>query len=366
MIYPIVPIFLTSVLGAPVAVVGLIEGVAEGLSSFLKFVFGYWSDKVGKRKIFVAAGYGSGALSKVLIGLANIWPLVLFARVIDRLGKGLRTSARDALLLQNAGPTNRGFIFGFHRAMDSLGAVFGPLLALLLLYFLHDNTRLIFFLAFFPAIVSVLLVIVLVKEKKEQKEATSPRLSFRLRWRGMHQSMALFFLVSIIFALGNSADTFLILRARDLGLTTTLSVLAYVVYNVSQTVFATPAGKLADKIGARKVYAVGLLVFAFVYFAFGWARSSVWLWGLFFVYGVYIAFTDGVSKAYLSEFFPQRESGTYFGLYQTCISIATFFASFLGGLLWTRFGPAMTFYYGSLMALAAFVVLVYGKFRRQL
>ncbi len=358
MIYPIVPLFLTSVLNAPVSVVGLIEGIAESTAAIGKFLFGYLSDRTGKRKPFVIAGYGMAALSKPLIGLATVWPLVLFARFVDRLGKGLRTSARDSLLLQNATSQNRGYIFGFHRAFDSLGAVFGPLIALVLLASFAQNMRLIFFLAFIPAVVSVILLFVFVREKRS---STSAEKKFTFNIRHLSPTFLFFFAVSMLFYLGNSSDAFLILRAKNLGLSTTMAVLTYVLYNISQTVFATPAGKLADKIGAKRVFSAGLLVFALVYFLFGFIRTATLLWILFPFYGIYIAFTDGVSKAYIANFFHQENSGSYFGLYQAGIALCAFFASFIGGILWTTFGPSATFYFGAIMAFAAFFSLLLGK-----
>lgn len=362
MIYPIVPIFLTSVLGAPVSIVGLIEGIAEATASLTKFFSGYISDKVGKRKIFVTGGYGLGSVSKLLIGLATVWYFVLFARFIDRLGKGIRTSARDSLLLQNATPQNRGFIFGFHRAMDSMGAVIGPLLALLLLALLKDNVRLVFFLAFIPSFIGVILLILFVKERKQ--EVDGKKFKFNFSWKNINPNLKLFFIVSMIFWFGNSSDAFLILRAQNLGLVTTLVVLTYVLYNISQTVFATPAGQLADKIGAKRVFALGLLVFATVYFIFGIINNPVWLWVIFPIYGIYIAFTDGVSKAYISEFITEKESGSFFGLYQTGIAIAGFFASFIAGILWSSINPSATFFFGSAMALLAFLILSFARIFR--
>ncbi len=365
MIYPIVPIFLTSVLGAPVAVVGLIEGIAEGTSSLAKFAFGYISDKVGKRKIFVVSGYSFAAVSKLLIAIATTWYFVLFARFIDRLGKGLRTSARDSILLQNANSDNKGFIFGFHRAMDSLGAVIGPLVGLGLLSLFKENMRLTFFFAFIPAAISVFLLILFVTEKKRADEQKK-QYEFHFKWKGMKPQFLFFFAVSMLFAVGNSSDAFLILRAKDLGLTTTLTVLTYVLYNIVQTLVSTPAGQLADKIGARRVFAYGLLIFSVVYFLFGVIKNPFWIWFIFPVYGLYIAFTDGVSKAYISRFITEKESGTYFGLYQAGTAIATFLASFIGGLLWSSIHPSATFFYGSFMALLAFLLLAYGKMVKKL
>lgn len=364
MIYPIVPLFLTSVLGAPVSVVGLIEGFAEATASFMKFVSGYWSDKIHKRKIFVTVGYGFGALSKFLTAIAYAWPFVLFARFIDRFGKGIRTSARDALLLQNTTNKNKGFIFGFHRSIDSLGAVIGPLVALVLMAALKENMRLTFMLACIPALIGVILLIIFVKEKKQSPVKLKKQI--RISWKEIKPSLKLFFVISMIFALGNSADSFLILRSKELGLTTTLTVLTYVLYNVVQTLFATPGGKLADRIGARNVYAIGLGVFALVYFGFGLIQHQAFVWILFPIYGLYIAFTDGVSKAYIAEFITERESGTYFGIYQTGTAICQFLASFIAGLLWTTIGSWSTFIYGAIMATLALMVLGYGKMSRKI
>lgn len=357
MIYPIVPIFLTTVLHTAIPIVGLIEGIAEATASITKYFFGAVSDYFQKRKPFVIAGYSFAAISKILIGLALTWPLVLFARFIDRLGKGVRTAARDSLLLENTSTTNRGFIFGFHRSFDSLGAVFGPLLGLLLLYFLKENIRLTFFIAFIPSIVAVLLLILFVKEKVKKPGVEIKKQFVKLNWGALDRRLKIFLIVSFLFALGNSSDAFLLLQAKNLGLTITLTVLAYVLYNVSQTIFATPAGSLSDKIGAQRVFQLGLIVFSLVYFFFGVIRSPFWIWFLFPIYGVYIAATDGVSKAYVSEFIKKEESGSYFGAYYTLISIAGFFASFIGGILWIKINPGATFLYGSAMSLAAFLLL---------
>ncbi|MBI3385144.1 MFS transporter [Candidatus Gottesmanbacteria bacterium] len=359
MIYPIVPIFLTTVLHVTIPIVGIIEGVAEATASLSKYLFGALSDYFQKRKIFVVLGYSFGSISKILIGLAFSWPLVLFARFIDRLGKGLRTAPRDSMLLENATAQNKGFIFGFHRTMDSMGAVIGPLLGLFLLSVLKENMRLVFFIAFIPSLVAVAILIFYVKEKA-RSSLVKPEF-VKINWSILNSRLKLFLMVSFLFALGNSSDAFLILQAKNLGFTTTLAVLTYVIYNISQTVFATPAGSLADKIGAKKVFAMGLFVFSVVYFFFGMIKNPAWLWLLFPIYGIYIAFTDGVSKAYISEFITKEESGSYFGIHQTLTAIGGFFASFIGGLLWYKFNPSATFLYGSAMAMLAFLIFLLAK-----
>ncbi len=301
MIYPIVPIFLTSVLGAPVAIVGLIEGIAESTASILKVVSGWLSDKFQRRKPFVVAGYSFSAISKMILSLAFSWPFVLIARFIDRFGKGTRTSARDALIAESSENSVRGRAFGFYRALDTLGAVVGPMIALLAIHFLGNNFRLIFFLAFIPAFMGILLLLFFVKEKK--KEA-NPSSTFRFNWHKLDPSFKIFLLISFIFALGNSSDAFLILRAQNLGLSLTLVVLAYILFNFTYAIFSIPAGIISDKIGPKKVLLAGFLLFSAVYLFFGLVHSSLFLWLLFPVYGLYMALTEGVGKAYISNLVP--------------------------------------------------------------
>ena len=359
MIYPIVPIFLTSVLGAPVAIVGLIEGIAESTASVLKVVSGWLSDKWQKRKLFVVAGYLFSAISKILLSLAYSWPFVLFARFVDRFGKGTRTSARDALITESSENKVRGRAFGFHRTLDTLGAVVGPLIALLAIHFLDNNFRLIFFLAFIPAFIGILLLLFFVKEKK--KEANSLN-TFHFNWRELNPSFKIFLLISLIFALGNSSDAFLILRAQNLGLSLILVVLAYVFFNFTYAIFSMPAGIISDKIGPKKVLLAGFLLFSAVYLFFGLAHSSLLLWLLFPIYGIYMALTEGVGKAYISNLVPQERVGTAFGVYQTTIGLCTFFASLIAGLLWTYIDVSTPFIFGSIMALiSAFLFIVLGK-----
>lgn len=358
MIYPIVPLFLTTVLHTSIPIVGFIEGLVESLASITKYFFGAYSDYLQKRKIFVTVGYTLGALSKLLIGLAFAWPMVLFARITDRLGKGLRTAPRDSLLLENTQPENKGYVFGFHRAFDSLGAVFGPLLALLFLYILKDNMRQAFFIAFIPGVIAIILLIIFVKERKKIIPIEE-RKFVKISFKNMNSKLKLFMLVSFIFAAGNSSDVFLLLQAKNLGLTATAVIFTYVLYNISQTIFATPAGILADKLGAKRIFSGGLIAFSLVYLAFGLINSTVYLWILFPLYGIYIAATDGVSKAYLSEFIDKKESGSYFGAYYALTAVGTFLASLVGGFLWQFVSPHATFLYGSILSALAFLVFIF-------
>lgn len=355
MIYPIIPIFLTSILGAPVAVVGLIEGIAESTASILKVISGWLSDRFRKRKLFVIAGYSFSAISKIILGFAYSWLFVLFARFVDRFGKGTRTSARDALIAESSENSARGKSFGFHRALDTLGAVIGPLIALLAIHFLENNFRLIFFLAFIPACIGVLLLIIFVKEKREEKNLSS---AIHFNWSSFDSSFKIFLFISFIFALGNSSDAFLILRAQNLGLSMVSVILAYVLFNFTYSIFSTPAGIISDKIGPKKVLLSGFLLFSAIYLFFGLTNVSFLLWLLFPFYGIYMALTEGVGKAYISNLVPQEKAGTAFGIYQTTIGLCTFFASLIAGLLWTYIGVSAPFIFGSAMAVISALLFI--------
>jgi len=359
MIYPIVPIFLTTILQAPASAVGLIEGVAESTASLLKMISGWLSDRLKKRKIFVTIGYSLSGAAKFLIGLAQAWPFVLFARFIDRFGKGTRTAARDALILESVAPENRGKAFGLHRSMDSAGAVIGPLLALLLIYLYQNNFRLIFFIAGIPSFFGVLLLILFVKEKIRSGRPAVPAkplaANYQFRWQELDPAFKKFLMISVIFAIGNSSDAFLILRAQDLGLAAALTVAAYVLFNLTYSFFSYPAGMIVDKIGAKKILTLGYWLFAAVYLALGLVQQSFWIWFIFPVYGLYMALTDGVSKAYIAQMVPVEKSGTAFGAYLMFTGLCMFIASFAAGLLWKYVNPSAAFYFGSLTAVIAVI-----------
>jgi MFS family permease len=280
---------------------------------------------------------------------------------MDRFGKGTRTAARDALIAESSDHSIRGKSFGFHRAQDTLGAVVGPLLALLAIRFLDNQFRLIFFLAFIPAFAGILLLFFFVKEKGKAAEQVA---SFRFRWSDINPSFKIFLLISFIFALGNSSDAFLILRGQNLGLSLMLVVLAYVLFNFTYAIFSLPAGIISDRIGPKKVLLSGFLLFSLVYLLFGLAKNSLILWFLFPFYGIYMAVTEGVGKAYISNLVALEKSGTAFGIYQTLVGFGAFFASLIAGLLWTYVGVSAPFIFGSITAItSAILFIVLGKIR---
>jgi MFS family permease len=357
MLYPLVPVFLTAVLGAPVAALGLIEGLAEATANILKIFSGWWSDRLGRRKPFVVVGYGLSAFSKPMLALASGWPFVLLMRLADRTGKGLRTAARDALIADYTPEKKRGKAFGLHRAMDSLGAVLGPLLALWLMSRFGEDAagyRKVFLLAFIPAALGVILLF-LVKERESRAKFSRPR----WEWKVFGRDFKIFMLVNVVFYLGNSSDAFIILRAKGLGFSMVTLILAYALYNLVYSLASLPAGVLADRIGKRKVFFIGLIVFSAVYFTLGTVSDAKWLWLLFGIYGLYTAMTDGVGKAYVSVLVDEDHRATALGVYHTIIGLSGFLASLAAGMLWTSFGPQAAFYYGAgAAALAALLFLM--------
>jgi len=365
MLYPIVPIFLTSVLGAPMSVVGLIEGVAESTASFLKILGGLWSDKVSRRKPFIVAGYSLSAIAKPVLAFAVTWHFVLFSRFIDRVGKGLRTSARDALIANSIEKQHWGKAFGFHRAMDTLGAALGPLVALLMLSRMPaaaPDYRFIFKAAFIPAVLGVLVLIYFVKEVSTLPLPSTPQPARTPMTSDFKTFVALY----AIFAIGNSSDVFLIMKAKNAGFTTTHVILAYTGYNLVYAFLAAPAGWLADRLGKIKSMIFGFLVFSAVYLGFAAADKGWMIWALFALYGFYGAFNEGIAKAVISNLSAADNRATGMGYFQGTMGFLTFAASALAGLLWTKVSPAAPFVVGAACAFISAGALILWTRKKQL
>ncbi|MHB8168436.1 MAG: MFS transporter [Thermoleophilia bacterium] len=354
MIYPLVPLFLTSVLGAPFFVVGLIEGIAESTASVLKIFSGWLSDRMRRRLPLTMLGYSISALAKPLLASATIWPAVLVLRFGDRLGKGIRNPPRDALIADSSQPSCRGRVFGFHRTMDTAGAALGALAALATLGFMGERYRLIFLLSAIPAALGVGSLFLIREYVHPHKRSRPPRLSLSQ----LDHRFKMFLLASAIFSLGNSSDAFLILRAKNLGLSAFAAVFAYVIYNVVYGAVSMPAGSLSDRIGRRWMIAGGFVVFSLVYLGFAIAGGAALVWPLFGIYGLYMAMTEGVGKAFAADMAPARIRGTAMGTYQTVIGLLSFFASLIAGILWDAVGPYAPFVFGAGLSLLAAAVLV--------
>lgn len=350
MVFPIVPIFLTNVLGVPTFIVGIVEGVADAASKIIMAWFGIISDRLQKRKIFVETGYAFATASHLIMSVASAWPIVLLARVINRAGKGIRTSARDAMITENSEKPQRGKSFGFHRTMDTMGGVVGPILSVILLILLKNQYRQLFLIAFVPAILGLILLWLFVSEKKKEPLGFK---GMKFEWGKANESIKIFMLISFVFAVGNSSEAFMILRAQNLGLSVSLTIITYILFNFFYALFSEPAGIIADKIGGRKVLFSGFVLFALVYMAFGIISDKYWIWFLFPLYGVFMALTEGVSKAYISKLIPHEISASAFGIYQTVMGIGAFLSSAIAGLLWSFVSVRSPFYFGGMMALIA-------------
>jgi MFS family permease len=355
LVYPVLPLFVTGVLGAPAAVVGLIEGVAEGTASVMKAISGRLAD-TRRRRPLVAWGYGISSVSKLLIGLAAGWPLVLVGRFVDRFGKGLRTSPRDAIIAAETPVDRRGQAFGFHRALDTAGAIVGPLAGLCLYELLQHRLRPLFFIAFVPAVVSVALI-GLVRERP-QSAASRPRAAGGGRLPASYWRVVSFL---TLFGLVNFSDALLLLRANELGLGFAGVVGAYVLYNASYAALSYPAGVVSDRLGRRQVFAVGLGIFAVAYLGLGLVTTPGWVWLLLPLYGGYTALTDGVGKAWVADLLPAHSVGSGLGLYQGLAGGAVLVAGVWAGLAWGEAGRLPLVVSGAAVAVLALLLAVAGS-----
>ncbi len=354
MLYPVTPIFLTAVLGSSMAVVGIIEGIAEITAGFLKGYFGNLSDRLGKRSIFVVLGYGISALAKPIPGIIASIPAVLVSRTADRVGKGIRTAPRDALLGSYAeGKT--GAVFGFHRAMDTLGAAIGPLLAILLLNFFPENFRLIFLIAFVPSAVAVSFTF-LVKDKPSHA-VVKRKLNYSAFWKEVSGEYKFILIMITIFSFVNSSDVFLILKSRIISDSNIIAILGYVFFNIIYATFSYPLGHLSDKYGKKNIFSLGLIVFSLVYLGFALITEMLFIFFLFALYGIYSAATEGVSKAWVSDLVPEEWRGSAIGLLTMCSSFATMLGSFSAGVLWDYFGSVVPFLASSIISFLVAAIL---------
>ncbi|MBP7796412.1 MAG: MFS transporter [Elusimicrobiales bacterium] len=365
MLYPVIPVFLTAILKANMEVVGLIEGIAEATASIFKIWGGYLSDKYRKRKPFVVCGYSLSAISKPLMALASSWYFVLFVRFMDRLGKGIRTSPRDALIAASSDNKHWGKAFGFHRAFDTLGAAIGPLAALLLFHFLGESEssyRYIFLIAFIPAVLSIFILRYVKDITLAENVKTQNNVSKKVP---LSKEFKIFTVLYFIFAIGNSSDAFLILKTKSLGFSMTEVMLVYFTYNIIYAIISTPAGMIADRIGKIKTFIIGLFIFSAVYFGFGINHSRSVVWLLFALYAFYAALNEGIYKAVISHLTTDENRGAAMGVFQGISGIAVFVASFLAGILWNRVSDTAPFIFGSATAfISAVLIFVWSKWKR--
>lgn len=370
-IYPLLPLFLSSALGAPPVAIGLIEGAAESVSSLLKLFAGYISDRRGRRKGLVVFGYALASLARPLLGLASNWPQVLTLRLTDRVGKGIRTAPRDAMIADAASSEERGLAFGFHRAMDHLGAVIGPLIGLLILLWVAedinsplaaDYTK-VFLVASVPALASVLVAAFFIREQRVSQNPVEPP---RLSLAGFDANFKRFLAVLALFTLANSSDVFLLLRLRETGAGAVSVMLTWAALHTVKVLSSLVGGNLSDRLGRKTLIVSGWLLYAAVYAGFALITSVGMAWVLFLVYGVYFGLAEGAEKALVADLVRPEQRGTAYGLYNLAFGIAVFPASLLMGALWNWRGARTAFMTSAgLGALAALLLLTVISTRPQ-
>jgi MFS family permease len=369
MLFNLLPLFLVNVLGVRTAVVGLIEGIAETTASLIKFGSGALSDYLENRKQLAVIGYGLSALVKPLLFFANSWGWVLGVRFADRVGKGIRTAPRDALLAASSPEERRGLAFGLHRAADTAGAFTGLLIAAFIVWLtqasavqLSRNTfQIVTLVSIIPAALGVLVLALAAREIHSKKDGQQGK---GFKFTGLDRNFWAFLAVIVIFTLGNSADAFIILRAQERGLTVLQVLGMLLTFNAVYTIIASPAGALSDRIGRRKLLIAGWLVYGLIYLGFAFANTGGQIWLLYGVYGLYYALTEGASKAFVADLVPQPQRGTAYGYFNAGIGLAAFPASLIAGILWqgvgnwTGFGPAAPFFFGASLALLAVCLFI--------
>ena len=362
MVYPIIPLYLTSVFGATPMLVGVIEGIAESIASLLKVFSGYFTDKYKKKKPVAFLGYATGIIYKAVLIVAGSWLGILSARIIDRIGKGIRTAPRDVMVSESAGDGSTGQAFGIHKALDMAGSAIGILIAYLLLRTMTTgfDYKKIFLLSMIPAGFG-LLMFFFIKVKKESRPAVQ-REPFWKNIKKLDKQLKLYLLVTFLFTLGNSSNAFLLLRAKSVGFSDTSVILLYFIYNLSASLLSVPAGKRSDRVGRKQLLVAGYLVFAVVYTGFAFAAGKPMMIGLFILYGLYTAMITGVERAFIAEISPVELKGTMLGMHSTIGGIALLPASIIAGFLWNKFSAVVPFLFGSAMSLlSAFLLLFLMK-----
>lgn len=380
MIYPLIPLFVKSVLGLGPAFLGILEGIAESTNSILKLFAGYFSDKIKKRKPFAVGGYAISNLFRPLIGLTRSWGVLLFLRFSDRVGKGIRTSPRDAMIADYSPTERRGFAFGFQRGMDHTGAVLGSITASLLLYFFTIELKTIFLLSVIPGIIAVLLMIFGVRSihKKDgilkngaevpEKYLTRDKNTIGKKeivklsdFKKLGKQFSLYLVVLVIFTLGNSTDAFLLLRASEAGFQITVIPLLWAILHISKALFCILGGYISDKIGRKVMILSGWFVYFLTYLGFAYFNEYYLIYLLFIIYGLYFGLTEGVEKALVADIVPKENIGTAFGFYNLSLGIATLPASIIFGFIWKTYSFRAAFLTGALISIISAIMLVFLK-----
>jgi len=356
MIYPLLPVFLTSNLKASISFLGLVEGIAESTASILKLFSGYLSDKLNKRKSIVVFGYTLSSIVRPLISIVITPFQVLIIRFLDRVGKGIRTSPRDALIADSVDKENFGKAFGFQRTLDHLGAVFGPIVAFILLNVFFFDLRVVFAFAVLPGLLTIITLVFFVQEnKKDTKENILPP---KLTLKPFNTNFKLYLLILFIFTLGNSSDAFLILRAKECGVSIALLPILWGVLHIIKSLSSYPSGILSDKLGRKPLIISGWIIYGLVYLGFAFVGKTYEIWILFAVYGLFYGLTEGVEKALVADLVSSEIRATAYGIYHFIIGVSALPSSLIMGLIWQSFGPICAFSFGASLAFISSLLLI--------
>lgn len=364
MIFPLIPLYLVSVLGTGASVVGICEGAAETTASLIKAFSGYWSDRLKRRKPFVFVGYSLSAITKPLFALAGAWPLVLTVRMIERVGKGIRSAPRDAIVAESVDRSVRGKAYGFHRAMDGLGSVLGAFLAFILLSTTNSDYARIFLLAGIPGIAAVLFIL-FIKEPEGREGQQIKTTSMRVSFRALPANLRLLIVAGSVFYLGHFGYAFLLLRAKDIGLTDQTAILLYVLFYVVYVIAAIPAGMLSDRVGRKPVLMASYLIFAIVSLGLIFSDSLHSVLPFFAIYGISFAMFDSVQRAYVVDFAPEHLRATALGTFHAAVGLVALPGGYIAGMLWDTIGPEATFVYGLTLAVISSLLLLSVKPTRE-
>ena len=364
MIFPLIPLYLVSVLGTGALVVGICEGAAETTASLIKVFSGYWSDRLKRRKPFIFIGYSLSAITKPLFALAGAWPLVLTIRMIERVGKGIRSAPRDAIVAESVDRSVRGKAYGFHRAMDGLGSVLGAFLAFILLSTTNSDYARIFLLAGIPGIAAVLFILFIKEPEGREGQQVKPT-SMRVSFRALPANLRLLIVAGSVFYLGHFGYAFLLLRAKDIGLTDQTAILLYVLFYVVYVIAAIPAGMLSDRVGRKPVLMASYLIFAIVSLGLIFSDSLHSVLPFFAIYGISFAMFDSVQRAYVVDFAPEHLRATALGTFHAAVGLVALPGGYIAGMLWDTIGPEATFVYGLTLAVISSLLLLSVKPTRE-
>jgi len=353
MVYPLIPEFLVQ-LGANKSLIGLIEGIAESTSSLFRTVFGRLSDKFKKRKFFIYLGYGLSAISRPFLFFANSWITVLVIKFSDRTGKAMRTPARDALISTSVSSKDKGKSFGFHRAMDRIGAIGGPLLAIVLLSVYDNNLRLVFLLSVVPALIALIFIIFAREVKTSESDSIREKNTSFIK----NSPFIIFLVANMVFTLGNSSNAFLILKAREVGISISMIPVLWVLYNIFCTISSPVLGSLSDKLGRQPIIIISFIYYSLLYILFGISDKSLSIWILFGAYGIYYGLSEGIYRAYIADLIVENKRATAYGLFNTGTGLALFPASIIMGMVWDTLGSKWAFFISAAFSILGFLIFI--------